>query len=118
MYQEYLELEEVKSKLKNEFGREPSLVEWSEAVGLSCRALQSQLYSGKQSREKLIHANYRMVVHIAKKYHGCGLSLPDLLQVNTKWFLIALDLFQTPMTSSQASQLTVNQKAAKILFSF
>lgn len=99
MYQEYLELEEVKSKLGNEFGREPTLVEWGEAVGLSCRALQSQLYTGKQSREKLIHANYRMVVHIAKKYYGCGLSLPDLLQVNSNWFLVALDLYQTPMTS-------------------
>lgn len=72
----------MKNKLQNEFGHEPSLVEWGEAVGLSCRDLQSQLYSGKLSREKLIHANYRLVVHIAKQYQGRGLSLPDLLQVN------------------------------------
>lgn len=91
---EYLELEQVKSKLQNQFGREPSPVEWGEAVGLSCRALQSQLHTGKQSREKLIHANYRMVVHIAKKYQGCGLRLADLLQEGSKGLMMSIEKFK------------------------
>ncbi|KAI5665277.1 hypothetical protein M9H77_24600 [Catharanthus roseus] len=92
--QEYLKLEEVKNKLQNEFGHEPSLVEWGEAVGLSCRDLQSQLYSGKLSREKLIHANYRLVVHIAKQYQGRGLSLPDLLQEGSMGLMRSIEKFK------------------------
>lgn len=77
-------LEEAKSRLHTQFGREPTLVEWAEAVELSSWALKSQIHNGNSSREKLIYANFRMVVHIAKKYQGQGLGLQDLLQVNQK----------------------------------
>lgn len=76
-----MKLEEVKCRLQSDFGREPTLVEWAEGVGLSYRVLKLQLYSGSRSREKLIYANLRMVVHIAKQYLGRGLSFQDLLQV-------------------------------------
>ena len=76
-----MRLEEVKKRLQCQFKREPTLVEWAEAVGLGCRDLQSQLYYGNRSRQKLIYANLRMVVHIAKQYQGRGLNLQDLLQV-------------------------------------
>ncbi|KAK9920942.1 hypothetical protein M0R45_029478 [Rubus argutus] len=65
-------LEAVKSRLQSQYGHEPTLVEWAEAVGISCQMLQSQLRSGTISREKLIYANLRMVVHIAKQYQGRG----------------------------------------------
>ncbi|KAK9290197.1 hypothetical protein L1049_008363 [Liquidambar formosana] len=78
--QDLVRLEEVKNRLQSQFNREPTLVEWAEAVGLSCRVLQKQLHSGNRSREKLIYANFRMVVHIAKQYQGRGLNLQDLLQ--------------------------------------
>lgn len=82
IYQDFRKLYEVKSRFRTQFDREPTLVEWAAAIGVSCRSLQTQLHSGRMSREKLIHANYRMVVHIAKQYQGRGLSLQDLLQVN------------------------------------
>lgn len=78
--QDLARLEKVKDKLQSQFGREPTVVEWAEAVGLSCQVLQSEVHSGKRSQEKLITANLRMVVHIAKQYLGRGLSLQDLLQ--------------------------------------
>ncbi|KAK9920941.1 hypothetical protein M0R45_029478 [Rubus argutus] len=53
-------LEAVKSRLQSQYGHEPTLVEWAEAVGISCQMLQSQLRSGTISREKLIYANLRM----------------------------------------------------------
>ena len=57
------------------------MAELAEGVGLSCRMLQVQLHCGNRSREKLIQANLRLVVHVAKNYLGRGLSLQDLLQV-------------------------------------
>lgn len=82
MFQNTMKLQEVKHRLQTQFDREPTLIEWAEAAGLTSRELQSQLRSGKSSRDKLINANLRMVVHIAKQYQGRGLSLQDLLQVN------------------------------------
>lgn len=71
----------MKIRLQSQFGREPTMAEWADGVGLSCYALQTQLRSGTRSKEKLIHANLRMVVHVAKNYLGRGLSFQDLLQV-------------------------------------
>ncbi|GMJ02988.1 RNApolymerase sigma-subunit F, SIGMA FACTOR 6 [Hibiscus trionum] len=92
--QELKRLVKVKSKLQSQFGREPSLVEWAEATSLSCSALQAELRSGKRSREKLIHANLRMVVHIAKQYQGRGLSLQDLLQEGSMGLMKSVEKFK------------------------
>ena len=48
--------------------------------------LKLQLHRGNGSRKKLIYANCRMVVYIAKQYLRRGLSLPDLLQVKQRCY--------------------------------
>ncbi|KAF5471852.1 hypothetical protein F2P56_008618 [Juglans regia] len=92
--QDLLKLEEVKIRLQSHFGREPTLVEWAEGVGLSYRALKSRLYSGNSSREKLIYANLRMVVHVAKLYPGRGLSFQDLLQEGSMGLMKSVEKFK------------------------
>lgn len=92
--QELMRLEEVRSRLQTQFSREPTLAEWADAVGLSCQTLQSHLHSGKSSREKLIYANFRMVVHIAKQYQGRGLSLQDLLQEGSTGLMRTVEKFK------------------------
>ncbi|KAJ7972370.1 RNA polymerase sigma factor [Quillaja saponaria] len=92
--QDLLRLEKVKSKLQSQFGREPTLVEWAEGVGLSCRVLQSELHAGNYSREKLVKANLRLVVHIAKHYQGRGLSLQDLLQEGSMGLMKSVEKFK------------------------
>ncbi|KAM7464181.1 hypothetical protein LguiA_032302 [Lonicera macranthoides] len=92
--QDLLRLEEVKSKLQVQFGREPALVEWADAIGLSCRALKSRLRCGNSSREKLIYATFRMVVYVAKQYQGRGLSLQDLLQEGSMGLIRSVPKFK------------------------
>ncbi|GAV75806.1 Sigma70_r3 domain-containing protein/Sigma70_r2 domain-containing protein/Sigma70_r4 domain-containing protein [Cephalotus follicularis] len=92
--QNLLKLEEVKSRLQSQFGREPTLIEWAEAVGMSHQVLRSQLHSGNRSREKLINANLRMVVHIAKQYQGRGLSLQDLMQEGSMGLMKSVKKFK------------------------
>ncbi|XXG40584.1 hypothetical protein AAC387_Pa01g1265 [Persea americana] len=92
--QELMKLEEVKQKLQLQFGHEPTLVEWAEAVGMNCRDLQSCLHSGNRSREKMIYANSRLVVHVAKQFQNRGLSLQDLLQEGSMGLMKSLEKFK------------------------
>ncbi|KAG4982166.1 hypothetical protein AAZX31_10G054500 [Glycine max] len=98
--QDLLRLEEVKTNLQSQFGREPTMAEWAEGAGLNCRLLQSQLHSGNRSREKLIQANLRMVVHVAKSYQGRGLSLQDLLQEGSMGLMKSVEKFN-PLAGSR-----------------
>ncbi|KAK4730929.1 hypothetical protein R3W88_023917 [Solanum pinnatisectum] len=89
-----MKLQEVKHQLQIQFAREPTSVEWAEAAGITSRELKSQLLSGKSSREKLINANLRMVVHIAKQYQGRGLNLQDLLQEGSMGLMKSVEKFK------------------------
>nr|AKC88766.1 sigma factor [Erodium gruinum] len=92
--QDLLKLEEVKNRLESHFGREPTLAEWSEGVGISPRALQSQIYSGNSSRQKLICANLRLVVHIAKSFLTSGVSIQDLFQAGCIGLMTSVGRFK------------------------
>ncbi|KAF4403435.1 hypothetical protein CsatB_016898 [Cannabis sativa] len=92
--QDLMKLEQVKERLQSEFGREPTLVEWAEAVGIHYRILRTQICSGTSSREKLICSNLRMVVHIAKQYQGRGVGLQDLMQEGSKGLMKSVEKFK------------------------
>ncbi|KAK9168716.1 hypothetical protein Syun_000856 [Stephania yunnanensis] len=87
-------LEEVKVRLQSESNREPTLVEWAEATGMSCLILQSHIHSGQRSREKMACANFRLVVHVAKQYQGKGLNLQDLLQEGSMGLMKSIEKFK------------------------
>lgn len=80
--QDLMRLNEAKERLCADFNREPTVAEWAQAVGMSCHDLQSSLLTGIQSRDRLVYANFLLVVHIARQYEGKGLSIQDLLQVH------------------------------------
>ncbi|KAJ0970312.1 hypothetical protein J5N97_023189 [Dioscorea zingiberensis] len=92
--QDLMRLDEVKERLQVDFNREPTLVEWAQAVGMSCHDLQSSLHSGSRSRDRLIYANFLLVVHIAKQYEGKGLSIQDLLQEGSMGLMKSLEKFK------------------------
>ncbi|KAF6167774.1 hypothetical protein GIB67_027552 [Kingdonia uniflora] len=91
---ELIRLEEVKSNLQSQFDRDPTLVEWAEAVGISCLALQSHIRSGNSSREKMTHSNFRLVVHVAKMYQGRGVNIQDLLQEGSRGLMKSVEKFK------------------------
>jgi len=78
--QNLMKLEEAQRRLEAQCGREPTLPEWAQAVGMSCKELQSSIHIGRRCREKMARSNFRLVIHVARKYQGYGLDIEDLVQ--------------------------------------
>jgi len=102
---ELIALEDGRQRLATQLGHWPALQQWAEQLGCSVPALRERLrrgqeqwaehsklsvaelkqalHHGRRARDRMIQANLRLVVAVAKKYQQRGMELLDLVQEGT-----------------------------------
>tara|TARA_E500000178_G_scaffold98188_1_gene97401 strand:- start:644 stop:1618 length:975 start_codon:yes stop_codon:yes gene_type:complete len=81
--QELVRLEELEEEYKLRQGHPPSREEMAKSVGVSPAVLRRRLNNGRRAKERMVAANLRLVVSVAKKYTKRNMELLDLIQEGT-----------------------------------
>ena len=65
--QELMDLEALEAELKDQRGgEEVAREEWAKAAGVSSAQLKRKLQAGRRAKERMVAANLRLVVSVAK----------------------------------------------------
>jgi len=81
--QQMMTLIDAKEALAKKLQREPSMSEWADHVHHDETEVKQTVAQGKRAKQKMIEANLRLVVAIAKKYQKRNMEFLDLIQEGT-----------------------------------
>ena len=81
--QEYMEVVRAELEITEFTGDKPTLEELSNKLNLSTSIIKKRLRAGQKAKDRMIKANLRLVVTVAKKYTKRNRELLDLIYEGT-----------------------------------
>ena len=81
--QDLMVLENLEAELESDLGEKPDINFFADKAGISPAQLKKKLKSGRRAKERMVAANLRLVVSVAKKYTKRNMELLDLIQEGT-----------------------------------
>ena len=84
----------AKETLARKQGYEPTAQEWADHVEMLETELAEIVRRGQKAKQKMIEANLRLVVAIAKRYQKRGIDLLDLIQEGSIGLTRAVEKFE------------------------
>jgi RNA polymerase nonessential primary-like sigma factor len=81
--QAFKALQKIQDTLAEQLDQAPDLNQWAEAAELSVLELQRAIAHGEMAKRRMVEANLRLVVSVAKKYVKQNVELLDLIQEGT-----------------------------------
>ena len=81
--QDLMVLENLEAELESDLGEKPDINFFADKAGISSIQLKKKLKSGRRAKERMVAANLRLVVSVAKKYTKRNMELLDLIQEGT-----------------------------------
>lgn len=80
LVQQMMVVEQQREAIALQLNRQPTDLELATSLGQNVAELQSVVQQGQKAKHKMVTANLRLVVAIAKKYQNHNLDFLDLLQ--------------------------------------
>lgn len=81
--QRLMEIEEARTELEASTGRKLSDKELANLISTNWKACVKEIRDGRKAKEKMVTANLRLVVSVAKKYTKRNMELLDIIQEGT-----------------------------------